>query len=132
MLSHSVADTNEFQKLIYGYIQIWHLSWVATLKSRYNFIQSDILQYYLLIYYQFLVIGHYFYNWLPVYNTGDWIDISVDVFNETQPGSAQQADFKKELWSYELVQVLVLVLKQNFELIPGKWKVAAELATFAR
>lgn len=59
-------------------------------------------------------------------------DIISDVFNETQPGTPEQAHFKKEIWSYELVHVLVLVLKQNFELIPGRWKVATELATFAR
>lgn len=58
--------------------------------------------------------------------------IFVDAFIETAPGSFQQNQFKKEIWEYELIQVLVLVLKQNFEYIPGKWKAAAELATFAR
>ena len=108
--------------------------WVGSLHLNPGIILSS------LIFYSIIYLSTISFLWLviisitdvPVYNTGDWIDISVDVFNETQPGSAQQADFKKELWSYELVQVLVLVLKQNFELIPGKWKVAAELATFAR
>lgn len=56
----------------------------------------------------------------------------LDAFNEIPPGSKQQAQFKKNAWEYELIQVLVLVLKQNFEYIPGQWKSAAELATFAR
>ncbi|XP_067948750.1 IQ calmodulin-binding motif-containing protein 1-like [Watersipora subatra] len=54
-----------------------------------------------------------------------------DLFNQIPAGTKEQAHFKKEVWNYELIQVLVLVLKQNFEYSDGKWKSAAELATFA-
>jgi len=56
----------------------------------------------------------------------------TDVFNETPPASIHLIKVKEDIWNYELLQVLILVIKQNFEFIPGRWKTAAELTTFAR
>ena len=55
-----------------------------------------------------------------------------DVMEKAAPGSKQLKQCKQDLWSYDLIQVLVLVLKQNFDVIRGQWAMAAELATFSR
>lgn len=55
-----------------------------------------------------------------------------DVFNEAQPGSKILKQVKEDIWNYEIIKVLILVLKQNFDNIEGQWRTAAELATFAR
>ncbi|VDI27792.1 IQ calmodulin-binding motif-containing protein 1, partial [Mytilus galloprovincialis] len=43
-------------------------------------------------------------------------------------GSKDGMRIRKEIWEYNLLQALVLVLKQDFSIVDGEWQIAASLA----
>lgn len=51
-----------------------------------------------------------------------------DILDSVVPGSQRADKIKKEIWNFELLQSVLLALKQDFSLIHGKWNTAAALA----
>ncbi|XP_041460563.1 IQ calmodulin-binding motif-containing protein 1-like [Lytechinus variegatus] len=51
-----------------------------------------------------------------------------DILDSVVPGSQRAEKIKKEIWNFELLQSVLLALKQDFSLINGKWNTAAALA----
>ncbi|XP_030828844.1 IQ calmodulin-binding motif-containing protein 1 [Strongylocentrotus purpuratus] len=51
-----------------------------------------------------------------------------DILDSVVPGSQRADKIKKDIWNFELLQSVLLALKQDFSLINGKWNTAAALA----
>ncbi|KAK3787699.1 hypothetical protein RRG08_031928 [Elysia crispata] len=51
------------------------------------------------------------------------------ILDESPVGSDEGALIRKDLWQFNLLKVLVLVLRQDFSIIAGEWHTAAQLAT---
>ncbi|GFN86339.1 Iq calmodulin-binding motif-containing protein 1-like [Plakobranchus ocellatus] len=54
------------------------------------------------------------------------------ILDEFPLGSEDGARIRQEIWQYNLLKVLVLVLRQDFSIIAGEWSTAAQLATILR
>ncbi|XP_072173567.1 IQ calmodulin-binding motif-containing protein 1-like [Diadema setosum] len=51
-----------------------------------------------------------------------------DILDSVVPGSQRAEKIKKEIWNYELLQSVLIALRQDFSQINGKWNTAAALA----
>ncbi|XP_022084664.1 IQ calmodulin-binding motif-containing protein 1-like [Acanthaster planci] len=51
-----------------------------------------------------------------------------DILDSVIPGSQRAAKVKKDIWQFDLLQSVLLALRQDFSLIQGKWNTAASLA----
>ncbi|XP_033625036.1 IQ calmodulin-binding motif-containing protein 1-like [Asterias rubens] len=51
-----------------------------------------------------------------------------EILDSVVPGSHKAAKVKKDIWNYDLLQSVLLALRQDFSLIQGKWNTAASLA----
>ncbi|XP_076091831.1 IQ calmodulin-binding motif-containing protein 1-like isoform X2 [Mytilus galloprovincialis] len=51
-----------------------------------------------------------------------------EILSTAVAGSKDGMRIRKEIWEYNLLQALVLVLKQDFSIVDGEWQIAASLA----
>ncbi|KAH9509779.1 IQ calmodulin-binding motif-containing protein 1 [Bulinus truncatus] len=51
------------------------------------------------------------------------------IIQESPPNTQKGVKIRQEIWQYNLLKVLILILKQDFAVIDGEWETAAELAT---
>ncbi|XP_052092733.1 IQ calmodulin-binding motif-containing protein 1-like [Mytilus californianus] len=51
-----------------------------------------------------------------------------EILSTAVAGSKDGMRIRKEIWEYNLLQALVLVLKQDFTIVDGEWQIAASLA----
>ena len=52
-----------------------------------------------------------------------------DILDSFEAGSPQQTQVKLDLWSYDLLNVILVTMKQNFSKVLYGWTTAAKLAT---
>ncbi|KAL8570993.1 hypothetical protein ACOMHN_037853 [Nucella lapillus] len=49
---------------------------------------------------------------------------------DTAPsGTTEGAQIRKEVWEYNILHMLIIIVRQDFSLLPGEWRTAAKLAT---
>ncbi|XP_038049435.1 IQ calmodulin-binding motif-containing protein 1-like [Patiria miniata] len=51
-----------------------------------------------------------------------------DILDSVIPSSQRASKVKKDIWNFDLLQSVLLALRQDFSLIQGKWNTAASLA----
>ena len=54
---------------------------------------------------------------------------SSEILDSFNLGSPQQIQAKLDLWSYDILEVIVVTLKQDFSKLLNGWTTAAKLAT---
>lgn len=52
----------------------------------------------------------------------------TDILDRVVSGSQKAEQVKKAIWKFELLQSVLIALKQDFSQIQGKWKTAASLS----
>uniref|UniRef100_A0A0B6ZDD5 IQ calmodulin-binding motif-containing protein 1 n=2 Tax=Arion vulgaris TaxID=1028688 RepID=A0A0B6ZDD5_9EUPU len=50
------------------------------------------------------------------------------ILNDLPAGTDKGTQIRNEIWQYNLLKVLVLVMRQDFSVVAGEWETAAELA----
>ncbi|XP_046355575.2 IQ calmodulin-binding motif-containing protein 1-like [Haliotis rufescens] len=50
-----------------------------------------------------------------------------DILDTAEAGEVDFVRLRREVWEYNLLQVLILVLRQDFSIIPGEWRTAVRL-----
>ena len=56
----------------------------------------------------------------------------LEILISAPAGSKDGSRIRKEIWEYNILQALVLVLKQDFTIVDGEWQIAAALAAILR
>ena len=55
-----------------------------------------------------------------------------EILASAPKGSKDGIRIRNECWEFKILQVLVLVLKQDFSIVDGDWQTAAALAAILR
>ena len=55
-----------------------------------------------------------------------------EILSSAPKGSKDGIRIRNECWEFKILQVLVLVLKQDFSIVDGDWQTAAALAAILR
>ena len=56
----------------------------------------------------------------------------LDILGSASVGSTQLTELKLSLWTYDLLQVLVVCIKQDFTKVPGGYTTGSQLAQILR
>lgn len=52
-----------------------------------------------------------------------------DILDSAPIGTPDGTRIRREIWEYNMLQMLIIVIQQDFSILPGEWKTAASLAT---
>ena len=69
---------------------------------------------------------------LLVWNFFYFVVLFPAILDEAPATSEEGVRVRQELWKYNLLKVMMLVLRQDFSVIQGEWATAAELANLMR
>lgn len=58
--------------------------------------------------------------------------ISLAILDTCPPGSSDGTRIRREIYEFQLLDVLSLVLKQDYSVIEGQWHTAARLTSVLR
>ena len=54
--------------------------------------------------------------------------VFADILDSIIPGSQKADRIRKDIWRFELLQSVLIALKQDFSQVDGRWTTAAKLA----
>ncbi|XP_076456279.1 IQ calmodulin-binding motif-containing protein 1-like [Babylonia areolata] len=51
-----------------------------------------------------------------------------DILDTAPAGTPEGAQVRKEVWDYNILHMLIIIVRQDFSILPGEWRTAARLA----
>ncbi|KAK7495678.1 hypothetical protein BaRGS_00013125 [Batillaria attramentaria] len=52
-----------------------------------------------------------------------------DILDSAPAGTPEGTRIRREIWEYNMLQMLIIIVRQDFSILPGEWRTAAKLAT---
>ena len=58
--------------------------------------------------------------------------LCVDIFDTVIDGTEEATAFYKDVWDLNILQMLIIIIRQDFSILPGTWKTSAQFAVMIR
>lgn len=51
-----------------------------------------------------------------------------DMLDKAPRGTAEGTEMRKEIWEFNILHMLIIIIRQDFSILPGEWRTAAKLS----
>ena len=55
-----------------------------------------------------------------------------DILDKAPVGTPEGREVRREVWEFNILQMLIIIVRQDFSILPGEWRTAAKLAMLIR